>query len=62
MDKTHAINLLGGTVKSAAEAVGVTVFAIYNWPDPLTPRIADRVTAALTRMPKKRKPAKKAAA
>lgn len=49
MDKTEAIRLLGGTRKSAALAIGVEVQAISAWPDPLPPRIADRVQAALWR-------------
>lgn len=49
MDKTDAIMLLGGTHAKAAAAVGVSVQAISAWPDPLPPRIADRVQAALWR-------------
>jgi len=50
MDKAHAIKLLGGTVKEAAAAIGVSVFAIYQWPDPLSDRIRDRVEAAVVRL------------
>ena len=49
MNKAKAIELLGGTVASAAEAIGVTVQAVSQWPDPLPDRIADRVLAALAR-------------
>lgn len=49
MNKSKAIELLGGTASSAAEAVGVTASAVSQWPDELPPRIADRVLAALAR-------------
>lgn len=49
MDKTKALELLGGTVASAAEAVGVSYQAVDKWPDPLPARIADRVLAAIAR-------------
>ena len=49
MLKSHAIELLGGTVTSAAEAIGVTSSAVTQWPDELPQRIADRVLAALAR-------------
>ena len=47
--KTHAIELLGGTVTSAADAIGVSYQAIVKWPAELPPRIVDRVQAALYR-------------
>jgi len=50
MDKQTAIDLLGGTVTSAACAVGVTPSAVTQWPDVLPPRTADRVQAALWRI------------
>jgi hypothetical protein len=50
MDKQQAIKLLGGSIRSASEAIGVTYKAVHKWPDPLTPRIADRVAAAIVRM------------
>jgi hypothetical protein len=50
VDKAKAIELLGGTPSAAAEAVGVTVQAVGQWPDPLPQRIADRVQAALYRI------------
>jgi hypothetical protein len=53
MDKAEAIRLLGGTPSAAAREVGVTVGAISLWPDPLPPRIADRVQAALWRKEKR---------
>ena len=59
MDKDKALQMLGG-IKAAAEAVGVTTQAIAQWPNPLPPRIADRVQAALWRQAQRR--AKKAAA
>ena len=50
MDKDHAIKLLGGTVTSAAAAVGATPSAVTQWPPELPPRLADRVQAALYRI------------
>lgn len=50
MDKTEAVRLLGGSNTAAARAVGVKPQAISGWPDPLPPRIADRVQAALWRI------------
>ena len=50
MEKQKAIELLGGTVAAAADAIGVTYQAVDKWPDELPPRIADRVQAALWRM------------
>lgn len=49
MDKATAIALLGGSVASAADAIGITYQAVDKWPDPLPPRIADRVLAAIAR-------------
>lgn len=49
MDKSKAIELLGGTVAAAASKVGVSPQAVTAWPDPLPPRIADRVIAAVAR-------------
>lgn len=61
MLKTQAIELLGGTAKSAAAAIGVTSQAISGWPEQLTPALRDRVQAALYRQKQRRaKPASKA--
>lgn len=49
MRKERAIELLGGTVSAAAEAVRVTASAVSQWPAELPPRIEDRVLAALAR-------------
>lgn len=49
MNKATAIELLGGTVSSAAEQVGVSASAVSQWPDELPERIADRVLAAMAR-------------
>lgn len=49
MDKSKAIELLGGTVATAAVMVGVSYQAVEKWPDVLPPRIADRVVAAIAR-------------
>lgn len=50
MNKSQAIELLGGTASAAAHAIGVTASAVAQWPEVLPPRIADRVQAALWRM------------
>lgn len=49
MFKATAIQLLGGSLTKAAEAVGVSVSAVGQWPDELPRRIEDRVLAALAR-------------
>jgi hypothetical protein len=49
MLKTKAIELLGGSAASAAEAIGVTYQAVVKWPDDLPARIVDRVIAALVK-------------
>lgn len=49
MLKQRAIDLLGGTVTAAAEAIGVSPSAVSQWPEALPSRIADRVLAALAR-------------
>lgn len=49
MKKTLALQLLGGTVAKAAEAIGINSQAISQWPEELPPRLADRVIAACTR-------------
>ena len=52
MRKQQAINLLGGSVFGAAEAIGVNSQAISQWPDDLPRRLVDRVIAALVRLGK----------
>ena len=49
MKKQKAIELLGGSIASAADAVGITYQGVNQWPDDLPPRIADRVMAAIAR-------------
>lgn len=49
MLKTKALELLGGSVASAAKAIGCSVQAIAQWPEDLPARISDRVIAALAR-------------
>lgn len=49
MLKTKAIELLGGSIAAAADAVGVSYQAVNQWPDELPARIADRVLAVLAR-------------
>lgn len=49
MLKTKAIELLGGTVSAAADAIGITYQAVHKWPDVLPDSISDRVQAALAR-------------
>nr|WP_182312135.1 Cro/CI family transcriptional regulator [Comamonas testosteroni] len=49
MKKDDAIELLGGSVATAAEAIGVSYQAVRQWPEELPQRIIDRVQAALWR-------------
>ena len=49
MHKIKAIELLGGTITAAAEAIPCSYQAVKQWPDELPPRIADRVLAVLAR-------------
>jgi len=49
MKKPDAIKLLGGTIRSAAQAVGITPQGVSQWPDELPQSIVDRVQAALAR-------------
>ncbi|PTT91077.1 hypothetical protein DBR42_04615 [Pelomonas sp. HMWF004] len=49
MRKADAIEFLGGTVASAASALGVTYQAVDKWPEELPDRIGDRVIAAWAR-------------
>lgn len=50
MDKKYAINLLGGTPRQAARAVGISDEAVCQWPDPLTERIEARVMFAQNKL------------
>lgn len=49
MTKQQAIDLLGGSIVSAADELGVTRQAVEKWPDVLPLRIADRVRGAWAR-------------
>ena len=49
MKKHEAIELLGGTVKNTARALGVTTQAIYLWPDVLSDAQEGKVMLALLR-------------
>lgn len=49
MKKPDAIRLLGGSVASAAKAVGISSAAVSQWPLELPAAIADRVQAAIAR-------------
>ena len=58
MKKDRAIELLGGTPKKAAEAMGYrAVQTIYLWPDELPQATTDRVLAAWARQHVKNLPA-----
>lgn len=48
MNRTEAEKLFGGKPELAA-AVGVSLPSIYDWPEKLPDRLADRVIAALIR-------------
>lgn len=52
MKKAIALDLLGGSVVSMADAIGITPAAISQWPDELPDRLRDRVIAALVRQGK----------
>jgi len=56
MKKSEAIEILGGSIASAAKAIGVSYQAVAKWPDELSPRIVDRVIAAQVRTKYKSKP------
>lgn len=49
MKKQKAIELLGGSVATVAEAIGISYQAVRQWPDDLPSRIEDRVMAAVAR-------------
>lgn len=60
MKKSEAIELLGGTVSAAADAIGITRSAVSQWPEELPDPIRDRVQAAIWRRSQLNKdPAKK---
>lgn len=42
--------MLGGSVAEAARRLGVSYQAVSKWPDPLPPRVADRVIGVYARM------------
>lgn len=48
MNKKQAIAYFGG-VCATARAVGVSNAAVSRWPDVLSPKISDRVIAAMVR-------------
>lgn len=50
MTKREAAELLGGSLTQVARAVGISPSAVCQWPDPLPPRLADRVIAARWRL------------
>lgn len=54
MHKSKAIEILGGSVSAAAEAMGISYQAVDKWPDILPARIAERVLGVVA---KKRYPA-----
>ena len=54
MEKIKAIELLGGSTKHAADAIGISYQAVRDWPDVLSERVADRVHAALARIESKK--------
>ena len=56
MKKQTAIELLGGTPKKAAEAMGYrAIQTIYLWPETLPQATADRVAGVVARIAKPRK-------
>ena len=56
MKKLDAIQLLGGTVSLAADAIGIKSQAVSQWPEELPPRLVDRVQAALWRLQQAKTP------
>jgi hypothetical protein len=61
MNKSHAIELLGGSVTSAARACEISTSAVSQWPEVLTKDQIVRVQAALYRQQNaKAKPRRKA--
>lgn len=49
MTRAQAIALLGGTQGAAARRIGVSQQAVSQWPRVLSPKLRDRVQAALWR-------------
>lgn len=49
MKKATAVQLLGGSVTSAARAMRISTSAVTQWPDELPARLIDRVHAAIAR-------------
>ncbi len=49
MLKSDAIQLLGGTPRAAADALGITPSAIYQWPEELPEATVFRIQAYLWR-------------
>ena len=47
--KTEAIEMLGGSTREVAAALGVSYQAVDKWPDVLSDKVADRVLAAWAR-------------
>jgi hypothetical protein len=50
MTKRAALEMLGGDATTAARAIGCSPQAVRQWPPVLSPRLADRVLAAVYRM------------
>lgn len=55
MQKTEALELLGGTVRKASQLTGLSPQTLYSWPDTLTDLMVDRVHAALWRKQEREK-------
>lgn len=49
MHKSKAIEILGGSVSVAAEAMGISYQAVDKWPDILPDRIAERVLGVIAK-------------
>ncbi len=49
MKKETALQLLGGSVTSAAKSLNITYQAVSKWPDELSPAVSDRVIAAIAK-------------
>lgn len=49
MTKNEALQALGGSVSSAAAAIGISPSAVSQWPEQLPKTAIDRVQAALWR-------------